>query len=473
MGRPKILFLQRHPFPYFGIMSISAVLKKYELRTDVLIDSMEKDILKKICEISPDIAAFSVISTDHKWMIELSAKIKHCRDTPIVVGGVHASACPEIIIKDPSIDHVIIGEGEYIFPQLIENLLGRRAKKTIDGVISKDTKGEPHYVAGNLIEDLDALPFEDRSIYYDRYPSLRSLPLKQFISGRGCPFDCSFCFNAPYRNMLKGKGKYVRRKSPEYFIKEIKDAENQYGAQSLFFADDLFAMDLKWLSRFADRASKETLPGFMCTAMANLMTEDIARLLKKSGCRCVTFGIETGNEYKRNTILNKNVSDEDIKNCAKILKRNNIKVQTSNIFAFPGETIDDAFQTIRLNVQIGTDCMFSTLMMPLPKTRIEEIAKRQNMLPRGYDCTMLPASFHSKSIFNFKDVEILQNIHKISYIAMKLPKYEKLFRWLVTKKCDRLFFILFAFSFIYRYKTERDISFFSALKTVWDFRKSY
>lgn len=473
MNKKKILFIQKHPFPYFGVMSLSAVLKKQGFSVDVLIGALEKDILSAIKVVSPDLIGFSVMSSEYKWLTDLVAKVKGGFTVPIVVGGIHASACPETLIKDKNIDYVITGEGEEVFSQLAVNIFAGSNDKIVEGVISNNTKEASRNNSARLVNILDSLPFEDRDIYYGRYPSLRELSLKQFISGRGCPFECSFCFNSSYKNLFKGKGPYVRRKSPSYFIQEIKNVRGKYGIESLFFADDLFAMDVKWLSEFSELFSREIKLPYMCTAIASLMTEDIARLLQRSGCACVSFGIETGNEDKRKNILKKNVSDSDIENCAHILKKHGIKIQTSNIFAFPGETIDDAFSTINLNTRIGTDYMFSTLMMPLPKTRIEEIAREQDIMPADYSYDSFPTSFLSNSIFKFKDVEVLENIQKISYLAMKLPKMEKFFRRVVRIKCRQMFFVFFAVSFVYRYKSERQMSFWDTVKLVWDFRKSY
>ncbi|MFH1846515.1 MAG: radical SAM protein [Candidatus Omnitrophota bacterium] len=472
MKGQKILFLQQHPFPYFGIMSISGVLTRHNFQTEVLIGLLEKDILRKIEEISPDIIGFSIMSSDESWLRNLSGQIKKKMDVSIVAGGVHASSCPEII-EDPNIDYVIIGEGEYVFLRFVTEFFKGNKTPVIDGVITKFTGKESYYNAGKLIDVLDELPFEDRDIYYRRYSGLRNTPLKQFISGRGCPFDCNFCFNSFYKTLFKGKGEYVRRKSPGYFVEEIKRVREKYNLKSLFFADDLFTLDLKWLSEFCEIYTREIGLSFMCAATANLVTENVAEVLKKAGCNCISFGIETGSEEKRRKILNKNISNDEIRKCAGILKKYGIKIQTSNIFAFPGETVDDAFETIRLNSEIKTDYMFSTLMMPLPKTGLEKMAREQNILPDNYDYTQMPVSFHSKSIFDFKDIRILENIHKISYIAMKFPRYEKFFRWLARKNWGKLFFLLFAVSFIYRYKAERKMSFLGVLGLFWDFRKSY
>jgi glycerol-3-phosphate cytidylyltransferase-like family protein len=117
------------PFPYVGVMSISSFLKHHGLKTDVLIGSFEKDILKGIEQISPDGIGFSVMSSDHKWMVELAAQIKTRFDIPIVVGGVHASSSPEVIIGDKNIDYVVIGEGENVFLQLIDNIYRYKSER--------------------------------------------------------------------------------------------------------------------------------------------------------------------------------------------------------------------------------------------------------------------------------------------------------------------------------------------------------
>ncbi len=466
------MFIQKHSFPYFGIMSISAVLKRQGVRTDVLISSLEKNIIKQIKESSSDIIGISAMSPDHNWLVNLVERIKNNINIPIVVGGVHASACPEII-DNPNVDYVIMGDGEYVFLKFIEGHFNNHRDKIIDGLISKDTDKDQYFVSPGYINDLNQLPFEDRAIYYNKYPALRNLPLKQFISSRGCPFDCTYCFNPFYKDLLSKKGKFVRRKSPEYLIEEIKRVKNNYGCKSLHFAEDFFILDNDWVLKFCGQYVKEIGLPFMCSTVASLMTDDIAKMLKKAGCSCVTFGIETGNEEKRKNILNKKISNYDIKKCADYLKKYKIKIDTSNIFGFPGETIDDAFETIRLNAEIGTDYMLSSLMMPYPKTGIEKIAREQKILPNNYDYSDLPDSFFSRSVFRLKDIEVLENIHKISFIAMKLPKCESFFRWIVKKNWKKLFFAVFSVSFIYIYKTEKKLSVLDTIKLVWRYRKSY
>ncbi len=74
----------------------------------------------------------------------------------------------------------------------------------------------------NLIHNLDKLPFVDRELYYKKYPYLAKLPVKKFLTMRGCPHKCTFCYNSTLMKMTKDKGQYLRQRSPDNVLEEIR-----------------------------------------------------------------------------------------------------------------------------------------------------------------------------------------------------------------------------------------------------------
>jgi len=203
------------------------------------------------------------------------------------------------------------------------------------------------------------------------------------------------------------------------------------------------------------------------------MTEDIAIMLKESGCHTVSFGIETGNERIRKEILKKNVTDEDIINCGKILKRNGIRVQTSNMFCLPEETLNDAFSTVKLNIKIKTDFAFSTLFMPFPETNLAKYCIDKGYLGKDFSFEDLPKSFLTHSILTLKEKGKIENVQRGLHFFIRYPflmrHMEKIIR---NFNLDGLFYILLFVGTFLRYKEERKISFFNAIKFLWRFRKS-
>ena len=78
-----------------------------------------------------------------------------------------------------------------------------------------------------------------------------------FISGRGCPYQCTYCFNHKYNQMYKGKGNIIRHKSVDYFLEEILQVKKEYPLEGIIFEDDIFIIDKGWLEEFAIKYSKK------------------------------------------------------------------------------------------------------------------------------------------------------------------------------------------------------------------------
>lgn len=469
-----ICFIQKQAFPYFGIMSLSGFLKENDIETDVLITNSEKDFISELRRIDPDVVGISALTMEHSWLRKTSQQIKNTfPNIPIIVGGIHAILYPEAILKIPEVDYVCTGEGEktmLAFCDLIKNesnceyIKGIGYKKDGEAVINER---EP------LLENISN-SFEDRYIYYNRYSLLKDDELKQFIASRGCPYKCSFCFNEQLQNTFKTKGKYIRMKTPEHLIEEILRLRNISTIKSIFFADDLFTMNKKWLKSFAPMYKEKVNIPFMCVTRADHMDEEIAELLKWSGCHTVSFGIESGNERIREDILKKNISDEEIIKCAFILHKNGIRIQTSNMFCLPDETVDDAFSTIKLNVNIEADFVFSTIFMPFPDTQLATFCIEKGYLNKEFSFEHLPQSFLTKSILNLKEKEKIENIQRISYFLIKYPFLIKVSENLI-KKYDfkKIFYPLLFIGTFLRYKEERKISISNAIRFLWRFKKSY
>jgi radical SAM superfamily enzyme YgiQ (UPF0313 family) len=470
----KICFIQKEPFPYFGILSLAGYLKTQGIQSVVLIANLEDDLVQAVRETAPDLIGFSVMTPEHGWLVETSSKIKKSfPGIPLIVGGIHAILYPEAILGIPDVDYVCTGEGEYLLKELCDTLANNKNPAGISGI---GHRSGDRLVVGDRALLLDSLSthLEDREVYYLRYPALKNDELKQFIASRGCPYDCSFCFNEQIKEAYAGKGTYVRMKEPEHLLKEIKQAESVGIIKSIFFADDLFTLNKKWLRAFLPLYQKEIALPFMCTTRANLMDDEIAFMLKAAGCHTVSFGVETGCERLRNEVLNKYISDDEIIRCAAVLKKHGIRIQTSNMFCLPDETLSDAFDTVRLNVRIGTDFAFATLFMPFPGTRLTKYCIDHGYLSNDFNFNNIPRSFLHRSILNLSDKERIENLQKISYFLIRYPLLLGFGEYVIKNIKYRFIFapLIFIGTFL-RYKDERRISFFNAIKFLWRFRKSW
>lgn len=211
---------------------------------------------------------------------------------------------------------------------------------------------------------------------------------------------------------------------------------------------------------------------YICTGRAGMVKEKHAQLLADSGCRALSFGIETGNEELRIKILKKNITNNDILECANILKNANIEVQTSNMFCLPGETIDDAISTIDLNMKIGTNYMFTTIFLPFPKTELAQYCIEKNMLDKNYSFDNMPNSFLEKTVLIKSDSEYLINMHKVAHLCIRFPRLKPFLIYLARKiRFKQLFFCFWLVSTIIRFKEERNLTLTQAIKYLWSYRK--
>ena len=109
----KVLFLQDIWIEYYGIMQLSALLKKNGHSTDILFASEEKavEVIKKT---KPDLIAYSCMSIQWHWLKAMSTFLKkngiQCLQA---VGGIHSTMYPDLTIGHEAIDIICKGEGDY------------------------------------------------------------------------------------------------------------------------------------------------------------------------------------------------------------------------------------------------------------------------------------------------------------------------------------------------------------------------
>ncbi|MBC8204359.1 MAG: radical SAM protein [FCB group bacterium] len=319
---------------------------------------------------------------------------------------------------------------------------------------------------------LDNYPPADRSIYY-KYKYLRNYPTKPFITGRGCPYLCTFCFNRDFNQMYRGKMKILRRISPQNVIAEITGCKAKYPLKKIFFNDDIFIMQKDWLEEFAPLYRKEIGIPYACNVRANLVDEDRVKLLKESGCYLVMWGIESGDEKRRREILGKNISDEQIRKAAALFRQYGIKMKSFNIMGSPGETLEEAVKTIKLNAEVKIDYPWCSILQPYPRTKIAEIAEEQGVLKKDYSLDDMHKSFFANSVLNQGEMIRIERLQKLFYLGVKLPGLIPLFTWMTKYPLGLLFKLLFGTSFLYRFAREVDIPLYKAVLFALRHRKSY
>ncbi len=459
----KVLFLQNIPFEYMGPMYLSALLKKHGHQCHLLILSEHKSYLNEIMEYDPDLIAFSTMTGPHTWVLKTAEEIKKNTNKPVILGGAHPTFFPEII-QEPSVDIICLGEGEFAILELANKLDKGEDTSRIQNLWIKKNGQIIKNELRPLVESLDDLPFPDR-ILYDECKILRSVPAMKFLSGRGCPYQCTFCFNHKFNELYRGLGRVVRKRGVDSLIEEIKTTAQKYELKLIRFPDDTFTVNRRWLLEFFQKYKEEINLPYTGLARANELDEDVVRMLKASNCLNIYFGVETGNENMRNEILKKKLTDNQITKAARLLKKYRVKFGTYNMFGLPGETLPLAFETINFNRTLKPDYTINNVFQPYPKTEIADYAAEHGLLNPNTDYL---DTMNEGSILQLKDIDRLVNLCRFSYLAIKYPIIMPLVKVLIKLPTNRLFKMVFDLSSAPPMKSNLNLNWISLLK--WGLR---
>jgi len=393
----RLLFLS---FDYLtrplGIAALSAAVRRAGHDTEVaaLADSARQKSLLK--DFRPDILCLSLITGQHPLFIETARQIKAAYpDLVVLAGGPHPTFYPECI-KEPSIDAICRGEGDMALPALLDaidrtgSLPGKMANWWIKGPDGSISAGD----VAPLVADLDGLPYPDRAVF-DR-ARRGALPVTAFVmASRGCPFNCSYCFNHAYRELYRGRGVMCRRRSVGNVVGEITELRRRYPLQMVVFQDDTFNLDKEWLKDFAEGYPGAVGLPFHCHLRADLLDAETADLLRRAGCLSVKMGLEAGSDEVRNGILRRGMTLRQFEAACALLHRNGIRFATENILAVPGTTLEDDLVTFSVNRRVRPEHTFATLMQVYPGTGIAEYALRRGLI--ASPVTEFPATFYEDS----------------------------------------------------------------------------
>lgn len=313
---------------------------RYYFDVPVLRDVFDRTarMIEEAVLLEPDLLAFSVLTPTYQWCLEVAQKVKARTGCAVVFGGVHPSAVPEVCLENDAVDYVCVGEGEHALVELCEQLDRKRHRpaQPIPNLWWKDEKGEivrgPNAAFG---QELDALPFPDKELWED---VLDVGAHYLTMSSRGCPYRCTFCFNNFFARLPgKGGGKYVRQRSVEHQMEELRRMHARYRLRYIEFADDIFTVDKEWVRAFTSAYRRELGVPFQCLVHPRFIDRDVARWLKEAGCQHVQMGVQSvDEEYKRKTLLRVE-KDDHLRKSLEALRDADLDVKLDHILGLPGE----------------------------------------------------------------------------------------------------------------------------------------
>lgn len=443
----KVLFVNEYlPQEMLGAMWLSRAVKDAGHQMEALF-LPDKEWLKKIKAYDPQVVCFSATTGMHLYFADIMRKIKVVvPDVYIVAGGPHPTFTPEYVETD-GIDAVCRGEGEYAMVELLNKLeAGEDYHETLNFWFNdKTTAGETiRNCQRPLVNDIDELGFPDRSLIYDAGELYRNSERKVFVTQRGCPMNCSFCFHHAWKKKVYGaKNKeYTRKRSVDHVIAEIKDVRSKYPLKFVHFLDDIFNLRTDWLEEFAEKYPKEVGLPFDVILMANMTSEKHIKLLSDAGCVYARIAFEAASDYVRNAVFRKNTTRKQLIDSAGWIKKYGIRLGSLNMLGGPGGTIDDEWDTVKLNMECKVDHPLVSIMQPYPEFDINDMTKDMGYAVAGYDD--FPQKFNRTSSIEFENKHVIENLHKWFPLVVRYPWLEPIARKAVhRRRLSKLYLIMY------------------------------
>lgn len=277
------------------------------------------------------------------------------KGTPVVAGGIHVSTCPEEALQ--FVDAVVIGEAEAVWPQIIDDVEKGAIKTRYQGSWN----------------DLKGMQAPRRELFDARYM------FASVQTSRGCPMDCDFC------SVTAFNGRRYRRRPPEEVLEELTGIKQKM----IFFVDDNiigYGKEAKEqaLSLFKGMVERKLNKWWFCQASLNFAEdEEVLYWAGQAGCKMVFLGLEAESSealQEANKHVNLKLGPDHYEIAFRKINRYGIAVLGAFIFGLDSDSTNTIHQRAEYITKSGVDVIQTTLLTPLPGTRLFQRYLDENRL---------------------------------------------------------------------------------------------
>jgi radical SAM superfamily enzyme YgiQ (UPF0313 family) len=368
---PPYRGLLREPL---GLYYLAGVLKSNDVSVSIFDFNLElpsrTDFHEYMDRLKPRIVGVTSYTFNFSAAKEIINEVKIVDPSIVsVMGGVHASALPEDVLHGvPSIDYVIVGEGELTFLEVCQRILNGGTLEGVQGVAQRVETGVIVSPPRDLISDLDELPIPDRQLLpFNRYP----LALVQ--TSRGCPYSCIFCL------INRFYGRNTRQRDAVSVADECEGLVKRFNAEKFFFFGDSFTFNPDWVEEFCDEIIRRRLKIIWgCETRVDNVSLPMLKKMRRAGCIEVQYWIDYGDESVLKN-LGKNITLECVSDAVNWAKEAELFTGGFFIFNVPGEDEDTIENTFNLIQRVPLDAIEVNLLTPYPGTPIWEEPERYGM----------------------------------------------------------------------------------------------
>lgn len=317
------------------------------------------------------------------WALKASELVKRHSSIPVVWGGTHPSLLPHQTLENPNVDLVVQGEGEETFFELVQCLVNKEPLHQIRGLWHRENGP----IEGNPPRPIIDLNMQQPLSYHliDLKTHMMWLSGRQallFETSRGCPFNCTFCYNTSVR-----RGQW-RALTANQVLMRLKRVLQEYKIGAVAFSDDNFFVNLDRAHQILEGMVQSNLnivwgKGDIRLDLLSQLDDDFLDLMQRSGCLSLVIGVESGSQRVAN-LLRKEI---DVSQAVSINRRLvNYAIQPRYLFlvGMPGETELDLRETEELMLTLIKDNPMATvavqIFVPYPGTELFDLSVQSGLL---------------------------------------------------------------------------------------------
>jgi radical SAM superfamily enzyme YgiQ (UPF0313 family) len=367
------------PYPPLGLLYLSAYLKRAGFRVNVFDATFATrgDLYGRLADGSAGVLGIYTNLMTRRPVLEIIREARR-HGWQVVLGGPEAANYPENYLRHGA-DVVVVGEGEATLAELLPRLArdGTHNLAGVAGIVYLDSDGRVvQNAARDLIPDLDSLPWPDRgSIDLHRYVSVwrdrHGAGSLNLITARGCPYQCRWCSHAVF-------GDTHRRRNYLDCADELEFLHRTYGLDQVWYADDVFTINHRWLFEYAAELRRRGLriPFETISRADRMLKDEVLATLTEMGCQRIWIGSESGSQRILDA-MRRGVTVEQVEWAVKAAQRHGMQVGMFLMWGYEGEGIEDIAATVEHVKQCDPDVFFTTLAYPIKNTAyFEAVADR-------------------------------------------------------------------------------------------------
>jgi anaerobic magnesium-protoporphyrin IX monomethyl ester cyclase len=390
--RPKSVYADVVAGIPIGLASLASVAEAAGHRVRILDAGLEGDpatALRQACAADQfDVAGVSCMSVEFLGGLETAGILREVSPaTHIIFGGQHPTIMPERVMQSECVDSVCLGEGEDIWTDFLDRMSRGEDLEGVSGLWFRHDGSVVRNPSRGTFVDVDALPMPayhrlDIERYFDldfvRFPTVDRRAIQIFTS-RGCPYRCIYCHDL--------FGKRFRGRSPLKVWEEIKHLHDAYGIREFMVEDDIFNMDLERAKQICDLVIASGLSlGFQFGNGVRLerFDEELMRKLAQAGTHHMAIAVESASD-RIQKLIKKNLRLTRLNDVLGWARSNGIETLGFFMLGFPGETVREINQTIRLACRSHFDEALFSIATPYAGTELNDMVRSSASYEGGND----------------------------------------------------------------------------------------